>query len=120
MKNGKLIGAIVFMVLAIASVSVMAGCITDDSTKIEGTIHNTITDEKCWIKVTHKSTGVLVDEEAVAQNSTEVWELPVGVLLVVASDSHNNEIASTDLTISSTDTTFTIIVYSDDISATSS
>lgn len=120
MKNGKTIGAFVFLVLVIASMSVMAGCITSDEDKIEGTIHNTITDEKCWIYVYHRSTGGLVDHESVAQNSTEVWELAPGAYRVKAMDSHEHDIAYTDFTIDPTDTTFTIVVYSDDVTASSS
>lgn len=116
MKNGKWIGAILFLVLTIAIFSVMAGCIQDEA-KIEGTVHNN-RDERSVVNVFGMD-GSLTAQNAVERNSMERWELYPGRYTITAQGNDGVEFGEIDFTLSATDSSFTIIVYEDSLSATS-
>lgn len=99
----------------------MAGCVNESTPKIEGTVHNTIEDEKISIQIYYTNTGALYTQDDVRKNSTEVWELPVGSWDIRAYDeTGTNNIDSCTLVLKQTDSSFTIIVYEYDIYATAS
>lgn len=115
-KTGKLIGAVVVLFLAMATFSVMAGCIGDNAPKVQGSIHNN-RDEKSVVNV-FRQDGSLSAQNAVDANSVEKWELFPGRYTINAQGNDGVEFGDTDVTIAPTDT-FTIIVYEDTISVIS-
>jgi len=113
MKKPLMMGVFCFVIIAM---SIFAGCITTESQRIEGTMHNN-TEYLVDVYFRNKATGQNI-RWGVANDSTKYVELATGAYSVSANYRYDDSlIGSADLELTSADATWYVNIYNTSVFA---
>jgi len=115
MECGKLKKkAVIIAMLAIILMAMLAGCISTDTSRVDGTIYNN-TDYKVNVHAQNKATGA-IGRWGINGNSTRPVTLNVASYTILAYYWDDDSLIGTDdLQVRASDATFSIIIYNETV-----